>query len=161
MKNYILKLTGLLAVMFIAFQAKAQSDNELKTKIEKLNREMAAAMIAGDNAKSISFYTDDAISLPDHGKMVEGKVAMKAANDEMMKTGMKITSFETTTAKVMSSGKMVTEIGHYKMSITMPGKSDAITDSGKYLTIWEKQSDGSLKVKVEMWNTDTNPAGNM
>ncbi len=30
-------------------------------------------------------------------------------------------------------------------------------DHGKYMTIWEMQDDGSLKVKVETWNTDVNP----
>jgi ketosteroid isomerase-like protein len=30
-------------------------------------------------------------------------------------------------------------------------------DTGKYLTLWEKQADGSLKIKVETWNTDKNP----
>jgi hypothetical protein len=29
------------------------------------------------------------------------------------------------------------------------------------MTIWEKQNDGSLKIKVETWNTDTNPWAEM
>jgi hypothetical protein len=30
-------------------------------------------------------------------------------------------------------------------------------DNGKYITIWEMQKDGSIKIKVETWNTDHNP----
>jgi ketosteroid isomerase-like protein len=36
---------------------------------------------------------------------------------------------------------------------------DPMQDAGKYLTIWEQQSDGSLKVKLEMWNADSYPMG--
>jgi ketosteroid isomerase-like protein len=34
-------------------------------------------------------------------------------------------------------------------------------DHGKYLTVWEKQKDGSLKVKVETWNSDVDPMSQM
>jgi hypothetical protein len=34
-------------------------------------------------------------------------------------------------------------------------------DQGKYITIWEEQPDGSMKIKVETWNTDTNPWAQM
>jgi len=40
----------------------------------------------------------------------------------------------------------------------MPDQPAPMEDHGKYLTIWEKQKDGSLKVKVETWNSDVNPA---
>jgi ketosteroid isomerase-like protein len=34
-------------------------------------------------------------------------------------------------------------------------------DHGKYLTIWEKQKDGSLKIKIETWNSDVDPTSMM
>ena len=30
-------------------------------------------------------------------------------------------------------------------------------DHGKYLNIWQKESDGTLKIKVNSWNSDINP----
>jgi ketosteroid isomerase-like protein len=36
-----------------------------------------------------------------------------------------------------------------------------INDNGKYMTVWEKQSDGSWKVKAETWNSDNNPWADM
>jgi ketosteroid isomerase-like protein len=56
--------------------------------------------------------------------------------------------------KVMVNGNLITEIGTYKISMSMPNMDNPIDDHGKYLTIWEKQKDGSLKVKVEIWNSD-------
>jgi uncharacterized protein (TIGR02246 family) len=147
----------LTVVTFSVIQVKAQSDAELKTKIEKLNKEMGAAMTAGDFEKSMSYYTDDVISMPNNSKMVEGKAALKASNEEMMKSGVKITSFEFKTLKVMSCNKTIAEIGTYQMTLSIPGKADPTKDNGKYLTVWEKQADGSLKIKLEIWNTDSNP----
>ena len=42
----------------------------------------------------------------------------------------------------------------------MPGVPNDVVEEGKYLTVWEKQADGSLKVKLETWNSDTNPMAN-
>ena len=56
---------------------------------------------------------------------------------------------------------MITEIGTYKISMTMPNMDKPMEDHGKYLTIWEKQKDGSLKVKVETWNSDVDPMSMM
>jgi uncharacterized protein (TIGR02246 family) len=122
---------------------------------------MAQAMLEGNTDKSLSLYAPDAISMPSYGKMVEGIEAIKKANMEMMKTGSKITSFELTTLKVQTCNDMYTEIGTYKMSMTMAGMDAPMNDVGKYLTIWEKQKDGSLKIKVEIWNTDINPMEHM
>lgn len=158
MKKLLVKsLCLLIVVTFSVKHVRAQSDTELKTKIEKLNKEMSGAMAAGDFEKEMSYYADDVIYMPNNSKMVEGKAALKASNEEMMKSGVKITSFETKTLKVMSCNKTIAEIGTYQISMSVPGKADPIKDNGKYLTIWEKQADGSLKVKLEIWNTDLNP----
>ncbi|NJK85592.1 MAG: hypothetical protein HC906_06145 [Bacteroidales bacterium] len=56
---------------------------------------------------------------------------------------------------------IITEIGTYEIKLTVPGMENEVQDNGKYLTIWEQQNDGSLKIKTEIWNTDTNPMDNM
>ena len=89
--------------------------------------------------------------------MVKGIEAIKKSNEEMMKSGMKFKSFEFKTLKVKICDNQITEIGTYKMSMTMPEMPESIEDTGKYVNIWEKQSDGSLKIKVEIWNTDKMP----
>ena len=39
----------------------------------------------------------------------------------------------------------------------MPNMDKPMDDHGKYVTIWEKQKDWSLKIKVETWNSDVDP----
>jgi ketosteroid isomerase-like protein len=148
---------ALMMVTLFSISAVSQSNDELKDKIVKINQQMAKAMMEGNAQATLGFYAKDAVSLPNYGEMVKGIDAIKKSNDEMVSSGMKVNSMEFNTVMVNSYGNMVSEIGTYKMNATMPGMANPIDDNGKYLTLWEKQPDGSLKIKVETWNTDKNP----
>lgn len=153
----VIKSVILIVVMLITITTNAQqSSREYQSKIEDLNKEMVKSMLEGNIEKNLSMYTNDAISLPSNEPMREGIAAIRKGTEDMAKTGMKVTSFEPKTLKVIPEGKLITEIGTYKIKLSVPGSDQPIEDQGKYLTIWEKQSDGSLKVKVETWNSDLN-----
>ena len=77
-------------------------------------------MLEGNTEKLLSLYTDDAISMPSYQPMSEGIAAIRKASDAMAKTGVKYNSFVPTTLKVMANGNMITEIGTYKISVSMP-----------------------------------------
>lgn len=158
MKRTVAISTGVLFVVMLTTIATygQQSSSALHEQIQGLNREMAKSMVAGDIEKNLALYTEDAISLPNNEPILEGIAAIRKSSEEMAKTGMKITSFEPTTLKVMPNGNLVTEIGTYKITVNVPNMAP-VNDHGKYLTIWEKQDDGSLKIKVETWNSDVNP----
>jgi len=160
MKKVTIKSTTLMFLfLFATSMVFAQTSAEYKTKIEAMNKEMVKNMLAGNSEKMLAMYTEDAISLPSYEPMHEGLPAIKKASEEMAKSGVKFTSFEPTIHKVLVNGNMITEIGKYKISVTMPGSDQPMNDHGKYITVWEKQKDGSLKVKIETWNSDVNPMG--
>jgi ketosteroid isomerase-like protein len=158
MKATFVKTALLAFVLFpLSLIVFSQTNDELKMKIQKMNDELAKAMMNGDSEKNLSYYTTDAISLPNNAPMAEGIEAIKKSNQEMMNLGMKITSCNFVTLKVIPNNNLITEIGTYKMSVSTPDMQDPMEDEGKYLNIWEKQPDGSLKIKVEMWNTNSMP----
>jgi len=162
MKRKNLKSVSLLfAVLFMAGTGFSQSNAEYKTKIEALTKELAKCMVEGNSEKVLSMYTPDAISMPSYEPMHEGIAAIREANEKMKKAGMKYNSFQLTTLKVMANGNLINEIGTYKINASMPGMDKPIDDYGKYLTVWEKQKDGSLKVKIETWNSDVDPMAAM
>lgn len=138
-----------------------QSAMDYQSKIDEINKEMAKNMIEGNIEKNLSMYTNDAISMPSNQPMQEGIEAIRKGAEEMAKAGVKFSSFEPTIKKVIPEGNLITEIGTYKTKLTIPGMDQPVEDHGKYLTIWEKQPDGSLKVKVETWNSDMNPMEQM
>jgi ketosteroid isomerase-like protein len=149
----------LLLSGFVVFSQ--QSARDYQSAIEDLNKEIVDAMISGNTEKSLSFFTDDVISMPNYGPMLQGIDEVRKANEDMDKSGVKILSFKPVITKVIPNGDQVTEIGTYRISMTLPGSDEPVEDHGKYLNIWERQSDGSLKIKVETWNSDSDPMEQM
>jgi len=157
----VLSMCMVLVLLFTTSTIYSQTSSEYKTKIEALNKDMGKNMIAGNNEKNLALYTEDAISLPSYEPLQDGIAAIRKASDDMAKSGWKCVAFETTTLKVIPNGNLITEIGTYKMSGSMPNMDKPIDDHGKYLTVWEKQKDGALKIKIETWNSDVDPMSMM
>jgi uncharacterized protein (TIGR02246 family) len=161
MKRIVFQSSFLMLLLLVGASVSAQTTEVLRAKIEKINKDMQQAMTTGNTSVSLAYYANDAVSLPNYGKIAQGLEAIKKSNEQMMASGMKILSFETKILQLNTCGNMITETGTYKMSFTATGMTGPMEDLGKYLTIWEQQSDGSLRIKLEMWNTDNYPMGEM
>jgi ketosteroid isomerase-like protein len=147
----------LFALVFVSSLVQAQDTAGLKKKIQAMNDEGAMKMISGDESMWDN-YADDIISMPSYEPMLKGIEACKESYQKMSEAGMKITAFKSTSTDVMHSGNLIVDIGTYEITMTIPEMGDMpYTDHGKYMTIWEMQDDGSLKVKAETWNSDINP----
>lgn len=157
MKTVTLFLSMLIVFFFSAGVAIAQTEDDYKAKIEERNKQMVEYMLEGNVDKSMGLYTDDAISMPSYEPMHQGIAEIRDAQKKMAESGWKFESFEPNIVKVIPMGDLVAEIGTYKVSMAMPGSSKPMKDQGKYLTIWEKQDDGTLRIKVETWNSDVDP----
>ncbi|MCF8387481.1 MAG: DUF4440 domain-containing protein [Bacteroidales bacterium] len=157
MKSIKISLLSMLIVFVFAFSANSQNLGKIKAEIEKINNELNEAVVAGDMNKGLEYYDDDVISMPNWSPMMRGIDAVKKENQAMMEQGMKFNSFNTETLEVFGAGNMIIEIGKYNLQLTMPGMQQSINDYGNYLTVWEKGKDGSLKIRIETWNTNQNP----
>ena len=148
----------LFAILFTTTLIQAQDTAELKKKIQAMNDEAAKKMVSGDETGMWAIYSDDVISMPSYEPMMKGLDACKESYKKMFESGMKMTAFKSTVIDILLSGNFVVDIGTYEITMMLPQMGDQPwSDHGKYMTIWEMQDDGSLKVKVETWNTDTNP----
>lgn len=154
MKN-VLKLTTLIII--VLFNYESVKSQGMFARIDSVRKELSAAIVANDTAKIFSVYTDDAISMPNYSKMAEGLDAIRKSYQEMAGKENKITTYGTTTLKMILCGNIITEIGSYRIAMQMKGQPQPMEDIGKYLTIWEKMKDNSLKIKIEIWNTDKFP----
>ncbi len=157
MKELILKMAVVFS-LFAAVQIYAQDNMEkLKADIQEGNNKYAKAMLAGDAATLNSFYTDDAIVMPSYSPMQKGVEAIKNASATDAQSGNKFTDFTLTATDVFENGDWVYEVGKYTYTMEIKGMNEPFKDEGKFLTLFEKQSDGSLKIKTNIWNTDFNP----
>jgi ketosteroid isomerase-like protein len=56
--------------------------------------------------------------------------------------------------KASKGGDMVYTIGTYTQTMTNPKTKKPMTDTGKYITIYTKQADGSWKAEADTFNSD-------
>ncbi len=143
--------------MFLASCAPPAPDlAKVRQEVEALMAKAEQDMLAGTMDTTLAQYTDDAVSMPNYGPLLKGKPAIKEYYVQMMAMGFKFTTVDFVTTDVMVGGQYVYEIGTYTMTIQMPGMPD-MPDNGKYITVYERMADGSLKIKAETWNTNRQP----
>jgi ketosteroid isomerase-like protein len=161
MKTMVVRKSVVLIVaVFASILTHAQqSASEYQSQIEELNRDMVENMLSGNYEKTLDMYAEDAISLPSNEPMREGISEIRKSIESMAQSGMKVVSFEPSIKRIIPEGNLVMEIGSYKISLNVPGMDQPVEDKGKYLTVWEKQPDGSLKIKIETWNSDESSMG--
>lgn len=156
MKKLLVRFALIVFLLLPAMAMLAQSDAEFKQMIERNNKMIGEAMMAGNIDKVMAMYTEDAVQLPNNAKMLKGKSAIRMDQEEMVKEGWKVKEYNTNIQSVEAHGDVVTEVGTYSMAVQKDGMPDMVRREGKYLCVWEKQADGSLKLQTEIWNHDQN-----
>ena len=150
----------LIALIIISSSIFAQDVDKVKAKIEEMNKVYTKAMIDNDVEKMLSMYTEDIISMPSYQPTIKGIAKVKELSEMQAKSGWKTTEFILSITDIIVQGNLAIEIGNYNMKMSGPDVPEW-ADYGKYITIWEEQKNGSMKIKVETWNTDTNPWAQM
>lgn len=152
-------LINLLIVIsiFITFGCQQQPNMEkITAQVNEMNNLMTKTIMENDSETILEYYTDDAISMPSYQPMMKGMEAFKDHSKNQPPMDMK--KFTLTSTDIFVSGNFVVDIGTYDLIIKMPEvPGGEMPDKGKYLTLYEIQKDGSLLIKVDTWNTDTNP----
>jgi uncharacterized protein (TIGR02246 family) len=121
--------------------------------IRAADAEWGQAMQAKDVDKSVSFYADDAILLGDKGPAMRGRENIRNEFQKMLSHPSGTVAFTNTGVEVARSGDIAWDYGTYKYTgLDKSGKP--MTETGKYLTVWKKQSDGTWKAFADMDNTD-------
>lgn len=130
---------------------------ELKAAVDAASAGLVKATIADDWETVFSYYTDDALSMPNYDGMLEGKPAIVDYYRGLRANGVQFESMDFATRDLWACGDQAYETGTFEISLRVPGMMETVTDHGKYVTIWKKDTAGDLKIKAEIWNTDENP----
>ena len=125
------------------------------TAINEIWTQYVATLIAGDLDLWISLWTDDGIRMAPDAPAVIGK--------EQIREAMK-PAFDQMTLDVTIANKEVRVAGDWAFSrgtgilSTTPKKGGKTTKiDGKYLTILERQADGSWKIAIDCFNSNVPP----
>jgi uncharacterized protein (TIGR02246 family) len=120
-----------------------------KSDVEAGEAAWLKAFNSGDAAGVAKQYSQDARLMPPNSDIIAGRDAIEAFTKEFVATGASL-SFNLLT--VHEGGDIVAAVGTYEMSIPVPGGEPQL-DSGKYIEVWQRQSDGAWLIVDDVFNS--------
>ncbi len=127
----------------------------VRAVIEAANATWATSLVAADVPAILANYADDGVMMQSGMPAVSGRAAIEEAMKGMV-AAMKVDSAAFTMNDLKVSGDLAVETGSYRMTMTPTGGAP-MNDAGKYVTVWQKQADGSWKVIRDISNSDVAP----
>ncbi len=122
--------------------------------IDTANARYADAFKRGDAASLVATYTDDAVVMPPNMTVWEGRAAISQGFAGFL-SQFSVVDARLTTKDVIVTADYATERGTYSWTLhPKSGTGPDIVDNGKYLTVWERQEDGSWKIVRDINNSD-------
>src|SRR5581483_8063932 len=149
---------GLLALAIGCSQAPPPAPPDTRATDEKAIRDNETAWSndwgTKDVEKIVSHYADDATLMIPNMPLLKGKDAIHKGVAEMTADKNLALSFVTSSAEVAKSGDIAYTQGTYTLTVTDPKTKKPITERGKYVTVYQKQPDGSWKAVEDINNAD-------
>lgn len=121
------------------------------------DRAFDAATAARGEAGFASFLSDDMTTIRADQPIVRGKGAFLEGWKSVFTTPGLSLRWQPQLARISDDGTMGFTVGTYTTTRSENGEA-RVVGSGKYVTIWRKQSDGTWKVIFDSGVPDTPPA---
>ena len=114
----------------------------IRDELDAINAGMARALAEQDATRFASYYTDDARLLSHGQPIIGGRAGIEAEVRDWVKNRPVSLRFET--GDVIADGSLVVDVGQI---ISPTGRS-------KYVVVYQRQPDGSLKIAVDAGSSD-------
>jgi uncharacterized protein (TIGR02246 family) len=127
----------------------------VRQAIEAANARQIDAILKGDVEGAAANYAEDAIFMNPGAPAAQGKAALVALFDGMIQATT-FSDVRMQTNDVVVGGDLAVENGSYRWTLTPKG-GKPMPDSGKYMTVWRRQADGSWRIIRDINNSDVPP----
>jgi uncharacterized protein (TIGR02246 family) len=104
----------------------------------------------GDAAMVAAIFTPDGMQLQRHGKIVAGRDAIMKSQQKAMQSVEPGVEVKVETKEVWIVDGDAYETGKWTYKSVEKGKKSPTVESGRYVTRWKKQADGSWKLYLDM-----------
>ncbi len=149
-------LIGMLLITVATGCAPTGDPADDEAAIRAVDSQMVAALHARDLDGWLDFLAEDAQMLPPNAPAVQGKTAIR----ELISGLLSLPDFSVTHHPgviTVGGGGDIAYIS-YSYELTVPdSQGGAIAETGKDISIFRKQVDGSWKLVVDMWSTNDAP----
>jgi ketosteroid isomerase-like protein len=135
-----------------AVAATSADASAIRASIDSMNAIMSDALERGDTTAAGSIYADDVVVMMSNMEAARGRDAARNVWKTMLSQGaFKDVSMKTD--DIVVGGDLIVETGKYEFTL-QPKTGKEIKDKGKYVVVWKRQPDGSLKAIRDIGNTD-------
>ena len=126
--------------------------------IDRLRNSHVAALNAGDADAWAACFTHDGVQMPPHFAANAGMTAVREWGRGLLNLfGCR---FSLAVDEVRVASDWAFERGRYTITLTPRAGGEPMDDSGKYITVYQRESDDSWKMARDIWNSDQPLPGN-
>ena len=148
--------TLLLLLPSLVHGAGKKSQEQDRQAIEKAEANFEKARADRGLEGWLSFFADDTADFVRGGPFTFTKDEMRRRLQKDFDPADQLT-WKPVKIEVADSGDLAYSLGTWQLKGKDP-KGNDVTQTGKYLTVWKKQKDGSWKVVADTGNVDPPPA---
>src|SRR5213595_2877219 len=128
-------------------------DSKAEQALRDADAAWSKATGSKDLDKTVSYYSNDATVLPPNTSAATTKEAIRKIWQDMLASPSFVISWKATKVEVAKSGDLGFLSGTYELTMN-DASGKPVNDHGKYVEVWEKQSDGKWKCGTDIWNSD-------
>jgi ketosteroid isomerase-like protein len=152
MRHKLVFLALLALLSFVGVSSSAQTRSQDGAEVRAADQEWARVFAAKDLKASVDFCADEASVLVPNAPIATGKQAISQAFAAFFAIPDFKISWHPSKVEVANSGELGYSTGVYEMTFK-DAAGKAMSDHGKYVTIWKKQG-GKWKVVSDIFNSD-------
>jgi uncharacterized protein (TIGR02246 family) len=127
--------------------------------VQNLEAALVKDIATKDADKVANYFLEDGSDLLPNMPVITGRENIKAAWKQALADPNFSLTFQSTRAEASKGGDLAYTMGTYSMTTSAPKGRKPVTDKGKYLTVFQKQADGTWKVVADMSSSDLPAAG--
>src|SRR5688572_2077420 len=123
--------------------------SQVRTAIEKIENDWAAALTKKDIDALMALYADDAITMQNDAPSLKGKAAIREQQQKDFTAPARYASISFQTQDVYGTADEVTEVG----TSTEKDATGNVIRTGKYMAVFQKRNGNYLCIR-EIYNRD-------
>ncbi len=121
-----------------------------RNDIDALNATFVQGLEKGDAGLMASAYAEDGRLLPPGSEPVSGQAAIEQFWQGAL--GQGLTGGSLSTVSLEEQGDLAVEEGRYELRA-----GNQVVDTGKYVVVHRRRSDGSWRYGIDIWNSNQAP----
>ncbi len=146
--NKTVALVALLIAPAFTFAQSTEVPNDVRSDIEKLNKQMENDIKANDMSKVVDLYADEATIIVPGGQKIHGRKAIA----DYWYNFSRCKNFTSQITELGGSGKMVYQLSKWTFTCVKDGKETTYTSD--VVMVWKRQSDWGYKIQLNSTNNE-------